>query len=323
MMKRYSGPDLSLARFLDQERPLPGARRIVELLYAHAAAADPEEVGIRGTGSEAAAASEDFGYNNFQLVEGYDELAARRSASFRDRVRLNTRVTGIRYDGGGVRIDASSDEGVLEVRARCAVITLPLGVLKAEDVVFDPPLPEGKRDAIRSTGFGDATVILIRLRRGNLFERLGDFGILWGGGATTFHRPYVGVKGIPPVLSAFVVGREARQRAALSDADAAEATRAELEGVLPSNMHTGEVEAFAVGRWTSNPFVRGGYSFLPVGADLRQRRALAAPVAGVLFFAGEATHTGGESATVHGAIATGYRAADEALQLLRRPGNAG
>jgi uncharacterized protein with NAD-binding domain and iron-sulfur cluster len=40
-------------------------------------------------------------------------------------------------------------------------------------------------------------------------------------------------------------------------------------------------------------------------------RALAAPVADTLYFAGEATNSDGYNATVHGAIATGYRAAEE------------
>ena len=40
------------------------------------------------------------------------------------------------------------------LRARRAVITVPLGVLKAGDVAFEPPLPEEKADAISSLGFG-------------------------------------------------------------------------------------------------------------------------------------------------------------------------
>jgi len=40
------------------------------------------------------------------------------------------------------------------LRARRAVITVPLGVLKAGDVAFEPPLPEAKGDAIGSLGFG-------------------------------------------------------------------------------------------------------------------------------------------------------------------------
>jgi monoamine oxidase len=43
-------------------------------------------------------------------------------------------------------------------------------------------------------------------------------------------------------------------------------------------------------------------------------QTLAAPVAETLFFAGEATNGDGYNGTVHGAIATGLRAAKELLQ---------
>jgi len=41
-------------------------------------------------------------------------------------------------------------------------------------------------------------------------------------------------------------------------------------------------------------------------------------VANTLFFGGEATNSDGHSGTVHGAIATGYRAADEILTVTSR-----
>ena len=86
---------------------------------------------------------------------------------------------------------------------------------------------------------------------------------------------------------------------------------------MPPSVHVGQVDAFACSRWPVHPFSRGGYSFLPPGASLQHRRDLAEPVDGVLFFAGEATHTQGEAATVHGAIETGYRAAAEVTQSPR------
>ena len=60
--------------------------------------------------------------------------------------------------------------------------------------------------------------------------------------------------------------------------------------------------------WSTDPWSRGSYSFLPVGATPAMRRALAQPVQGRLFFAGEATDEAGPS-TVHGAQASGKRAA--------------
>jgi len=62
--------------------------------------------------------------------------------------------------------------------------------------------------------------------------------------------------------------------------------------------------------WQSDPFSRGAYSYGKVGADGAQA-TLAAPLEQTLFFAGEATESSGNNGTVHGAIASGHRAAAE------------
>jgi monoamine oxidase len=67
--------------------------------------------------------------------------------------------------------------------------------------------------------------------------------------------------------------------------------------------------------WEHDPYARGAYSYGLVNA-VDAPRALAAPVAGRLFFAGEATDAEGRSGTVHGAIASGRRAADEVRAAL-------
>jgi monoamine oxidase len=65
--------------------------------------------------------------------------------------------------------------------------------------------------------------------------------------------------------------------------------------------------------WQSDPFSRGAYSYGAVGADGAQQ-ALASPIENTLFFAGEATDTSGHNGTVHGAIASGRRAAQEIIR---------
>jgi monoamine oxidase len=64
--------------------------------------------------------------------------------------------------------------------------------------------------------------------------------------------------------------------------------------------------------WQADPFSRGAYSYAAVGGIDAARR-LGAPVANTLYFAGEATNGDGYNGTVHGAIATGIRAAREVL----------
>src|SRR6185369_17096622 len=64
--------------------------------------------------------------------------------------------------------------------------------------------------------------------------------------------------------------------------------------------------------WRKDRFIGGAYSYVPVnGADLPEQ--LAAPVGNTLFFAGEATASGAQPGTVHGAFSSGLRAAREVL----------
>jgi monoamine oxidase len=67
--------------------------------------------------------------------------------------------------------------------------------------------------------------------------------------------------------------------------------------------------------WQDDPYARGAYSWVPVGA-LGAEKALSRPV-GALFFAGEAAHFTGACGTVHGAIETGLWAASEVLSQPR------
>ena len=67
--------------------------------------------------------------------------------------------------------------------------------------------------------------------------------------------------------------------------------------------------------WTHDPFARGAYSYQTVGGD-QAPAALARPLRGTVFFAGEASDTDGRTGTVHGAIATGRRAAEEVTRSL-------
>lgn len=91
-------------------------------------------------------------------------------------------------------------------------------------------------------------------------------------------------------------------------------------GVLAELMDTpsiaGELESAYVHDWQSDPFSRGAYSYGLVGSDGAQE-ALASPMENTLFFAGEATDTQGQNGTVHGAIASGLRAASQ-IRMLRR-----
>jgi len=315
-MRRWEGPDVSMDEFFSRTRATPGARSIATFLHAHINLGDPDQVGVRGTGEEEALSTEGW-LNHFQLKEGYSELVRRRAAPLASRIRLQAVVKSIRRRDTGVTVQWGNGSTESTMDARVAVITLPLGVLKADAVEFDPPLPEAKRRAIQHLGFGAVMETILRLKGGNLVEKLGDSTMLWGCTSTSFDRPFAGIPGRPEILSAFTAAREAERRSSMGDMEVLDATRVELDSFLPSSVRIGEVEESLIRRWPRDPWIRGGYSFLPPDVTVAERRTLAEPVEGRLFFAGEATHYAGEAATVHGAIETGYRAAGDVLSALR------
>jgi monoamine oxidase len=318
-LMEYDGPDETLRQFLDARGPSPGARSLVDVLHAHTYATDPESIGVRGPAAEERVAEEPFGFRNFRVVEGYSALAQRVAATLGRRVRTGAAVTEVVLEPDRVRVRYETGPGAppQDLRARYVLVTVPLGVLQARGLRFDPPLPPEKQAAIDRLGFGDAYALHLVVRGGTMRARLGDFGILWGDSATTFHRPRVGLGEPVEVVTAFTVGRESRRRARLDDRGMVEATIAEWREVVPDGLTLGTVTGSVVHRWTDDPWTRGAYSFFPPGSGPADRRALAAPLHGRLFFAGEATDTTGQSATVAGAVRSGERAAEELLQARR------
>jgi monoamine oxidase len=63
-----------------------------------------------------------------------------------------------------------------------------------------------------------------------------------------------------------------------------------------------------VSKWGHDPYSLGAYSFMGVGATPADRRMLGKPLAGLLYFAGEAVSEN-YAATMHGAYESGLAAA--------------
>jgi monoamine oxidase len=67
--------------------------------------------------------------------------------------------------------------------------------------------------------------------------------------------------------------------------------------------------------WQSDPYTLGAYSYAPIGAfDCSE--AMTLPLSKTLFFAGEHTDITGHWGTVHGALRSGLRAAQQILAEL-------
>lgn len=260
----------------------------------------------------------------FRPMGGYSSLlSALAGVLNRDnlRLQLQTCVREVRWARGSVEIEATFLDQPFSVRATCAIVTLPLGVLQgpvgaAGTVRFVPPL-DAKRQALEGLACGPVLKLSLRFRRAfweELDGRRYEDASFFHSAATAFPTFWTSVPLRAPLLTAWVGGPKA---ARMSQSETAEIVRLALESL--STIFGGraatefQLEAAYLHNWQQDPFARGAYSYITVGGE-NARASLAEPLADTLFFAGEATDTQSEAATVTGALQSGERAAREVVR---------
>ena len=307
--ERWASSDMSDMSIEQAARSLPGvfpeppteeAWQLWRNAIAELASAEPDKLSVCALAESRYAGD---GHLNYRVIEGYSELW-RRVAGGLD-IRLRTPVTRVTWDGTGVTIEADDER----YSAECVILTLPLGVLKTGMVAFDPPLPDDKLTAIERLGAGHVDKIILTFderfwpeRMGFLFTSLTS-QLWWTPG---FNRP---VEQQAAVLTGFFGGAAAEHYEALG-ANAPLAALRDLEQMFGMPLE-GRLRDARFVAWGSDSWARMGYSYVSPGA-VGQRAKLATPLGGRLFFAGEASNVDRPS-TIHGALQSGYRAADEAL----------
>jgi polyamine oxidase len=265
-------------------------------------ATDPSDLAVKAT-------DEDFDLDGrwVQLRQGYRALLDPVAAAL--DVRLGDPVEEIAADQDGVTVRTQRSSHL----AGWAVVTLPLGVLKAGDVVFKPQLPDGHRQAIGRLGMGSFLKVAMRFPARTWPDDVDWFG---GLGERTFLEfdDLDRVTG-EPILVAFAAGEAARTLEQGNDGPAIEAAVETAGRVL--GQAVGEPSHAIVTRWGLDPFARGAYSYLAVGSSPADRAVLATPVHERVLLAGEAA-TLAWPATVHGAWRSGMTAAEEIGRLAAR-----
>jgi monoamine oxidase len=324
--------DVSFERFLTQRR-VPAPTRAMARLFAEGYfGAHVDRLSAQSVAS--GAGETDESQRQYRLARGYSGIVEWLRAGLdpqRCRVRLACLVETIRWRRGEVEVGFRSAAGVQGrwLRARTAVVTLPLGVLKAAAteagaVRFDPE-PASLRAAIRKLEVSHVCKLTLRFREAFwddpqffrrraaralgepsridfLHDREGDFPTWWTANPWRV-----------PILTAWAGGPRADALADLEDTalvDRALGSLSRALGVARPRLEE-LLESWRAHDWRHDPHSRGAYSYVGVGG-LPAQRALARPCEGTLFFAGEATDPD-EMGTVAGAIASGQRAARQLL----------
>lgn len=245
-----------------------------------------------------------FGGGDALLRDGYGALVDRLADGL--LIVRNQPVTAVTRRADGVQVTTAN--GVW--RADYALLTLPLGVLQAGSVRFDPPLPAAKQRAIAALGVGVLNKCFLRFASAfwpTGYDWLGYLPPLASAGRWVEWVSLARPSG-QPILLGFNAADFGRSLEAWDDAaivaDALRTLRVMFGHDVPAP------QAAIVTRWAADPYARGSYSFNALGSTPTQRDVLAQPVGGRLFFAGEATSRP-YFGTAHGAYLSGLRAAAE------------
>lgn len=236
-------------------------------------------------------------------------------------VRTAHQVSFIQYgaskEKGGVAVRCTNGEVFV---CEHVVVTVPITILQAGEIAFDPPLPSAKAEAIQRLKMSNALKVVMGFRTPFWPEDMFDAVCI------DSFLPEVWMldgdrQDIPPTspiqtsVVGFVAGEEAEAISRMKESDALSRSLDQLDAMF------GTVEcprpasaSYVSGRvldWSKVEHVRGAYTYPCVDA-VGAREVLSLPLCGSLYFAGEATHPGANPC-LQAAMETGVRAAHQIL----------
>ena len=282
-------------------------------------AADPSLISARSIRRDSEAEEAIKGDHQYRIASGYESLvqtAADRIDRTRCDIVMNTPVKEIVWRQG----QAIARSGSTEYLASRVIVTLPLGVLKSGSVAFSPALRE-KQNAIGFLEMGPVIRVSLCFQE-KFWEHdptMADLSFLFTDDPQ-FPTWWTSNPLPSPILTGWAAGPNAKAHSGRSkDQIVARAVQslARIMEISQSDLEKQMTGSFTHD-WQADPFSRGAYSYAAVGG-MDAAAKLAEPVANTLYFAGEATNSYGYNGTVHGAIATGLRAANELLQSWQSP----
>lgn len=248
---------------------------------------------------------EDDGFDGADVIlpAGYDQILPQLANGL--DIRFGETVQSIAYGSDGVTVTTSN--GALQ--ASQLICALPIGVLKAGSVTFDPPLPSAYQRSIEALGMGQVTKLALRFDAPFWPEGVQYFGVTtepmgrWPYFMNTM--TYADV----PLIMGVSLGAYAPIADAMSTEDATADMMDVLRGVFGTDIP--EPTGILKSKWSRDPLALGAYSFAKVGALPDDFNRFAEPI-GPLHFAGEHT-TFDYHGNVHGAYLSGIRAAEAIL----------
>jgi monoamine oxidase len=346
-IQNWRGEDLSLQSLLDErfaDTRWAGARGEIRRYAEGFDAAELDRVSVAWLQQTELASDAIDGERQFRVLDGYDRvltwLRDNLPASLAE-IRLLSVARELRWQRSRVSLGITAPDGepLGDINARTALITVPLSVLQRSfDKPDSPgalrlsPEPPGKREALRLMAMGHAMKVVLQFsevfwdplpdRRANGHHLMTLPGVsFFFSDDQVMPTWWTSHPVAAPILTGWTGGPRAAALVDAPDESILDEAVAALARVLGRKRR--DLEKLLVARyvhnWGADPYARGGYSYVCAGG-MSAPAALAEPVDDTLFFAGEATSTTGHTGMVHGALQTGYQAADAIMTALAKSG---
>ncbi|GAA3756567.1 flavin monoamine oxidase family protein [Terriglobus aquaticus] len=311
------------------ELDLPEQSRVTATAYAEGFnAADAHELSVKSMAVQQAAEDEVGGDVGLHVRGGYAQVAERLAAKVREAggtIRLRAHVSALQWKPGEVTAELVDEECV---RADAAVVTLPLGILQSGTVPIVPE-PDMVLPHARRMRMGHVCRISLVFKRRwwaelehERAEELKKLSFLISADrdkGSALHPMFPVFWTTEPeegaVLTAWTGGPHAEAFAALDEHAIAHLACSQLAKIfgLEREAVLSELRSHHLHDWTRDPLFCGAYSWVPVGS-VDASAKMCEPVEGTLYFAGEHTDVTGHWGTVHGAMRSGLRAAQQVLE---------
>eukprot|EP00878_Enallax_costatus_P027136 GHUV01029188.1.p1 GENE.GHUV01029188.1~~GHUV01029188.1.p1 ORF type:complete len:433 (+),score=137.10 GHUV01029188.1:367-1665(+) len=205
-------------------------------------------------------------------------------------IRTSFPIKSITYDNTGAILTGPNGA---KLGCRKVIITAPLAVLQQERIAFRPALPAAKTAAVKRIRMGNAAKIIIAFNQRFWPERLYDVICthtfvpeFW----MTQHEVVDQQNKALHAVVGFLAGPRADALAHITADQAVQQFLDQLDEIFgsPANPQPAS-SSYVKGHvfdWSREEYIGGAYTFPSYGAEDGDRQALAAPVAGTLFFAG-------------------------------------
>jgi monoamine oxidase len=315
-LKKFKGEDINFADYLNREQ-IPMGERSPMIAYVEGFnAADHREISAVSLGVQQKAEDASEGDHSYCLRDGYDQLPrylSERITELGGKVLTGTPVQEIRWQPGWVKIVSEP----WSFNAPRVVITLPLAVLRNRSVQIEP-LPIHILEAAERLRMGQVrrfTLLFAEkfwegispqpaVREMSFLFAFTEMPPVWWTPHPEMSHTITGWIGGP--RSAALTGLDTKMLA-----DKACTTLGRIFGLRKERIQE-LLKGCYTHDWQHDRFALGAYSYVATGG-LDASKQMTEPVADTLFFAGEHTDVTGHWGTVHAAMRSGLRAAEQIL----------